>query len=61
MTDRQPSRNPDLDQEPPHEPQPGSEPEIPPERGLIREFWALLLIYGTLVILPLLTGIACES
>lgn len=31
------------------------------EQGLIRELWALLLVYGTLVILPLLTGIACES
>ena len=59
MTTPQPSRNPDLEHESPQ--QAGAESESSPERGLIREFWALLLIYGTLVILPLLTGIACES
>ncbi len=48
-----PSRNP--------APKPVPRPEEAPERGLIRELWALLLIYGTLVVLPLLTGIACES
>ena len=38
-----------------------SEPEMAPKTGLIREIWALLVVYGTLAILPLLTGIACES
>ena len=40
---------------------PDPEAKLAPEQGLIREFWALLLVYGTLIILPLLTGIACES
>ena len=50
-------------QSPTEPPPPGQdkEPEIAPEQGLIRELWALLLIYGALIVVPLLTGIACES
>ena len=42
-------------------PKPDPTPKEGTEHGLIRELWALLLVYGTLVVLPLLTGIACES
>jgi hypothetical protein len=48
-----PKNNPNIESQAPKEPS--------AEQGLLRELWALLLVYGTLVILPLLTGIACES
>ena len=50
---------PESHPEPPEAVDPS--PRIGAEQGLIRELWALLLVYGTLVVLPLLTGIACES
>ncbi len=41
-------------------------PEDAPEqeetrRELGRELWALLLVYSALIVLPLLTGFACQG